>query len=119
MPSTPQLCAAVRKLSPAISSAVSIWPKPKRLQRTATIFRYSVLNKCGMSSPLFRGIQFLFGVVMTSCDFPDLHTVAFPVQHRAIFCQADRFLKIVCPDHNIPGNGFLDLGKGTVGDDMI
>ena len=49
-PFIPQVCAAVRKVSLAISSAISIWSKPNRLHRTETIFLYSVLNKCGINS---------------------------------------------------------------------
>src|SRR4051812_2148046 len=49
MPFIPHVCAAFINVSLVMSSAISISSNPKYLQRTETIFLYSVLNKCGIN----------------------------------------------------------------------
>src|SRR4249920_2926275 len=52
-PFNPQVSAAKRKVSLAMSSAISMYSIPNNLLSTATILLYSVRNKCGISSCSF------------------------------------------------------------------
>src|SRR6185437_1322975 len=104
----PQVCAAARKVSLAISSAVSICSNPKCLQSTEMILRYSVRNRCGIRfcSSIFKRLSFI--------NLADFHRIPFALQDGAALGKCYRFFDGLRFDDDVAADGLLDLAKRPV-----
>src|SRR5580692_41912 len=97
--------AAVRKVSLAMSSAVSICSRPKRLLITATI----LANSCWKSS--FNDST---GILVAK-ERPDFDAAAL-VENRATMRQGRCIVEIFRLNDNKAAQHFADLDEGAVGD---